>query len=120
MPKAYGGGEAVGAKQVNRLLNLFLACCVVFMSVGVPALLYRSLNKTDAFFGWRLVAVTGDDMEPAIPAGALVLARELAKEIPYDLPAEGDAVVFALPDGARVKAVWVCGAFAPVTRALLR
>jgi len=87
---------ALTAKQVNRLLNLFLACSTVFLCLVFPVLLYHSLSGSVTLFGLRFVAVTGDAMEPAIRAGALVLARES----PFDRLKEGDVIVFAQPDGS--------------------
>ena len=77
-------------RQVNALLNLALACCVIFLTLVFPVLLYRSLTGSDAVLGWRFVVVTGDSMEPAIRAGALLLA----KETPFSRLAEGDVIVF--------------------------
>ena len=77
-------------RQANALLNLALACCVIFLTLVFPALMYRSLTGSDAILGWRFVVVTGDSMEPEIRAGALLLARE----IPFDRLEEGDVIVF--------------------------
>jgi len=77
-------------RQVNTLLNLALACCIVFLTLVFPVLLYRSLTGSDAVLGWRFVVVTGDSMEPAIRAGALLLA----KETPFSRLEEGDVIVF--------------------------
>ena len=77
-------------RQANALLNLALACCVIFLTLVFPVLLYRSLTGSDAVLGWRFVVVTGDSMEPAIHAGALLLA----KETPFSHLKEGDVIVF--------------------------
>jgi len=77
-------------RQANALLNLALACCVVFLTLVFPVLLYRSLTGSDAVLGWRFVVITGDSMEPAIRAGALLLARET----PFSRLEEGDVIVF--------------------------
>ena len=80
----------LSTRQANALLNLALACCVVFLTLVFPVLLYQSLTGSSAVLGWRLVVVTGDSMEPAIRAGALLLA----KETPFHRLEEGDVIVF--------------------------
>jgi len=77
-------------RQVNALLNLALACCVIFLTLVFPVLLYRSLTGSNAVLGWRFVVVTGRSMEPTIEGGALLLA----KETPFHRLAEGDVIVF--------------------------
>jgi len=77
-------------RQLNALLNLALACCVVFLTLVFPVLLYRSLTGSNAVLGWRFVVVTSDSMEPAIQGGALLLA----KETPFSRLAEGDVIVY--------------------------
>ncbi|MDR2686755.1 MAG: signal peptidase I [Oscillospiraceae bacterium] len=90
VPKLPGVKVNLSLRQVNALLNLALACCVVFLTLVFPVLLYRSLTGSDAVLGWRFVVVTGDSMEPAIRAGALLLARET----PFSRLEEGDVIVF--------------------------
>jgi len=77
-------------KQANALLNLALACCVVFLTLVFPVLLYQSITGSSAVLGWRFVVVTSDSMEPEIRDGALLLA----KETPFSRLAEGDVIVF--------------------------
>ena len=91
MPEGYGSGRLpVSPRQANALLNLALACCVVFLTLVFPVLLHRSLTGSEAILGWRFVVVTGDSMEPAIRAGALLLA----KDTPFHRLEEGDVIVF--------------------------
>ena len=82
----------INPRQANALLNLALACCVVFLTLVFPVLLHRGLTGSDSILGWRFVVVTGDSMEPAIRAGALLLA----KETPFHRLAEGDVIVFEI------------------------
>ena len=96
LPEGYGRPAvpkikiSLSLRQANALLNLALACCVIFLTLVFPVLLYRSLTGSDAVLGWRFVVVTGDSMEPAIRPGALLLA----KETPFSRLAEGDVIVF--------------------------
>ena len=91
MPEGYGRPRTrPGLRRANALLNLALACCVVFLTLVFPALLYRGLTGSNAVLGWHLVVITGDSMEPAIHAGALLLA----KETPFSRLAEGDVIVY--------------------------
>ena len=77
-------------RQVNALLNLALACCVVFLTLVFPVLLYQSLTGSSAVLGWRFVVVTSGSMEPEIREGALLLG----KETPFGRLAEGDVIVY--------------------------
>jgi len=77
-------------RQVNALLNLALACCVIFLTLVFPVLLYQSLTGSSAVLGWRFVVVTSNSMEPAIRGGALLLA----KETPFSRLEEGDVIVY--------------------------
>jgi len=77
-------------RQINALLNLALACCVMFLTLVFPVLLYRSITGSNAVLGWRFVVVTSGSMEPAIQSGALLLARES----PFSRLAEGDVIVY--------------------------
>ena len=98
MPPDYGRRSAaavLGAKQFNRLLNLSLVCSIVFLCLVFPVQLHRSISGAEGLFGLRFIAVMGDSMEPAIRAGAVVLARE----IPFDRLAEGDVIIFMQADG---------------------
>jgi signal peptidase I len=81
-------------RQVNALLNLGLACCVVFLTLVFPVLLYRNLTGSDAVLGWRFVVVTSGAMEPEIRGGALLLA----KETPFRRLEEGDVIVYDAGD----------------------
>jgi len=98
IPRDYDAARSIrlSARQLNRLLNLSLACSTVFLCLVFPVLLYQSLSGSDTVFGLRLVAVMGDAMEPAIRAGALVLAAKT----PYGRIAEGDVIVFTQADGS--------------------
>ena len=71
-------------------MNLGLACCVIFLTLVFPVLLYRSLTGSNAVLGWRFVVVTSGSMEPTIRGGALLLA----KETPFNRLAEGDVIVY--------------------------
>jgi signal peptidase I len=89
--KAYFGE----AKRCNALLNFLLACAAVFLCLIFPLSLYHSLSGSDSFFGWRLLWVTENSMEPVIRTGALVLARESD----FSEIEAGDIIVYACPDG---------------------
>jgi len=95
LPEGYGRRlpqqtPFIGLRQANALLNLALACCVIFLTLVFPVLLYRSLTGSSAVLGWRFVVVAGDSMEPAVRQGALLLA----KETPFSRLAEGDVIVY--------------------------
>jgi len=150
VPRDYDERPALlTSRQINRLLNLSLACSTVFLCLVFPLLLYHSLSGSATLFGLRFVAVMGDAMEPGIRAGALVLT----KARPFDRLEEGDVIVFTRPDGSlgtsrvvavrlgsvitkgdramfpdaalvtremyRCRVVKVLNFFAPITRALL-
>jgi len=89
-PKRLRKKPLITLRQANALLNLALACCVIFLTLVFPVLLYRSLTGSSAVLGWRFVVVTGDSMEPTIRDGALLLA----KETPFSRLAEGDVIVY--------------------------
>ncbi|MCL2495410.1 MAG: signal peptidase I [Oscillospiraceae bacterium] len=81
---------SISPRRANAMLNLAIACCVVFLTLVFPVLLHRGLTGSDSLLGWRFLVVTGDSMEPTIRAGALLLA----KEIPFHRLEEGDVIVF--------------------------
>ncbi|MCL2301061.1 MAG: signal peptidase I [Firmicutes bacterium] len=77
-------------RQINALLNLALACCVIFLTLVFPVLLYQGVTGSDAVLGWRFVVVSSGSMEPEICDGALLLA----KETPFRRLEEGDIIVY--------------------------
>ena len=84
------GQPLLSLRQANALLNLGLACCVIFLTLVFPVLLYRNLTGSSAVLGWRFVVVTSESMEPAIRGGALLLG----KETPFHRLEEGDIIVY--------------------------
>lgn len=78
-------------RQINALLNLALSCCIIFLCLVFPVLLYQSLSDSNSVLGWRFLVVTSASMEPDIRTGALLLA----KEVPFDRLEEGDVIVFS-------------------------
>lgn len=88
-PTRYRTRRALDEKQINRLLNLSLACSAVFLCLIFPVLLYQSLSGSPTLFGLRFAAVTEAAMEPAVRRGAVVLAKQSA----FDRLEEGDIVL---------------------------
>ena len=99
-------------RQVNALLNLALACCVIFLTLVFPILLYQSLTGSSAVLGWRFIVITSDSMEPDIREGALLLA----KETPFSRLAEGDVIVYETGGGLNTHRVIALEYGAAVTK----
>ncbi|MDR3314510.1 MAG: signal peptidase I [Oscillospiraceae bacterium] len=99
MPQEYDSRPPRGKLPQGRrrvsLGELFRGWRAVFLFFVFPLLLYQNLAGSDSFFGWRAVLIRADSMEPGVPKGALVLA----KEFPYEELREGDVILYRLPDG---------------------
>ena len=84
-------------RHYNALLNLTVACCILFLSVVFPLLMYQKLSGSHSLFGWQVLVVTSDSMEPTIVPGALIFAEE----VPFAQLQTGDIIVFTGADGLR-------------------
>ncbi|MDR2526127.1 MAG: signal peptidase I [Oscillospiraceae bacterium] len=82
-------------RRVDALLNLCLACSAAFLFLIFPLLLYQNAAGSDSFFSLRFVLVRTDSMEPCIPQGSLVIAREGG----FAELETGDVILYLLEDG---------------------
>lgn len=88
--------KAYGDRLSARLASAIGLLAELVVLLTLAALLVTIVLSHTPIFGFRAVILTGGSMEPALPIGSLVVAREAE---PADLET-GDIITFRYPDSS--------------------